>query len=71
MGKGPQQDLVLGDKVIVHDTSNGRDLTGYVRQFDGQRTQVYIERFKNSMWFNGVKTGLGRFQLQGRDRGPR
>lgn len=56
-----------GDTVVVLDTSNKRELEGFVRMLDGKRVQVYITRFKNTMWFDeGGLTRLGRFKLQGR-----
>lgn len=58
--------LVVGDKVGVLDTSNGNILTAYVRQHGAGETTVYVERFGNSMTFQGGITRLGRFQLQGR-----
>lgn len=56
-----------GDTVVVLDTSNQRELEGFVRMLDGKRVQVYITRFENTMWFDeSGLTRLGRFKLQGR-----
>lgn len=54
----------VGDAVKVTDTSNDNELDGYVRTIDQKGTQVYIERFKNSMWFDQAGlTPRGRFVL--------
>ena len=59
--------IVPGDKVAVKDTSNGKELVAFVRVIEGEKVQVYVERFKNTMWFDEAgNTRLGRFQLGGR-----
>lgn len=61
------ESLVLGDEVVVRDTSNDKALVAWVRVIEGQKVQVYVERFKNTMWFDEAgKTRLGRFVLEGR-----
>lgn len=59
--------LVVGDKVTVLDTSNDKQLEGFVRIIEGRLVQVYVTRFKNNIWFDeGGTTRLGRFKLEGR-----
>lgn len=59
--------VVVGDEVQVLDTSNGKLLEAFVRRLDKGKIEVYVTRFKNTMWFDEAgKTRLGRFQFQGR-----
>lgn len=59
--------MEIGDSVNVLDTSNNKILSGYVRKLEQGKTQVWIDRFKNLMWFESDgTTRLGRFKLMGR-----
>lgn len=59
----------LGQPVDVLDTANDNILQAYVRQVEGDKVQVYVERFENTMWFNEAgTTRLGRFHLKGRTK---
>jgi hypothetical protein len=59
---------LVGDKVEVEDTSNGRTLEGIVRQTKDRegKVEVYMLRFKNSMEFIRGVTARGRFKLVGK-----
>lgn len=58
-------ELKSGDRVVVLDHSNGRELAAVVRKVDRRQKQleVYVERFKTLMTFDEAWTRRGRFQL--------
>lgn len=58
-----------GDEVMVHDTSNKKDLKAWIRQINyvAKTVEVYVERFKTTMRFDFAgNTPRGRFKLQER-----
>ena len=57
--------MSIGDEIVVIDTSNQKELYGYVsRIFPGGRINVYIRKFGNHMEFVNGKTTKGRFKLK-------
>lgn len=58
--------LQVGDKVGLLDTANDKELEAFIRQLDGGKVQVYVTRFKTTMWLDQAgQTRLGRFKLLG------
>lgn len=65
MARKTLADLRPGDDIVVHDTSNERDLVGNFMRHDQGSMYVWVTRFGSPMKFNDEGlTPMGRFKLR-------